>query len=118
MGRDSGRYLPGGKLCGAVDTDCRNGTECTAWISQETEGRGRRNGVGEKRAGGCCCGTDFMEESPLGRCGITGDGCSDDLYLRNAGQCCDPGACGGYHGYRSVAETVLSAQRIAGRSTV
>lgn len=59
-----------------------------------------------------------MEESPLGRCGITGDGCSDDLYLRNAGQCCDPGACGGYHGYRSVAETVLSAQRIAGRSTV
>ena len=69
---------------GSVGTDCRNGAECTARISQETEGRGRRNGVGEKRAGRCYCGADIMEESPAGRCGITGDGCSDDLYLRNA----------------------------------
>ena len=33
---------------------------------------------------GCYCGADIMEESPAGRCGITGDGCSDDMYLRNA----------------------------------
>ena len=71
-------------ILGYLGTDCRNGAECTARIPQETEDRGRRNGVGEKHAGRCYCGADIMEESPAGRCGITGDGCSDDMYLRNA----------------------------------